>query len=230
MAFTTAVSEAGLRWERPAGGDSSPVLAAYHDLKTGRLSIRYRAETLAGSSVQPVERWVNVSREKVAGGGAGISRFQMQAEPSPEAWRNREVCALLDQNLAASLIATHPAWRPETMQALEVIDLDALPARPPARFLGLRKRDFSYERDRATGEVIKRPAYGQDMKAYYEMEVPELGGPVLLEIGFCREDRTAGGCAALWLLPVAVALDVVTAPVQFVVLTCRHGYGPSFTP
>jgi hypothetical protein len=231
--FTFTCATAGRRHEVPAAdgeGARSPVLAAYTSPAHGGLAVNYRVRV---SSVPghpgpywcaeqwgvPEERWLVITKAEIlkaverAGGG-------LPACGGPVAYRregDRNVFTLANDFVAGRVSerCPWPAWElravapragrqvagavPDPAGSAPADPDDGGGAGPSPLVLGL---------GRASGT-----------KLHWVTDFPETEGPdvVIFELPW-RSYRTPGGKVALVFLPAAVAADLVTWPVQLIVI------------
>jgi len=224
--FTFTCATAGQRHEVPAGGGGnprSPVLASQLSPAHGGLAVNYQVRVTAVQGHPgpywcaerwgvAQERWLVITRDDILRavarpGGAGVAyRKEGQAN----------VFTLSDGFVAARVSerCPWPAWelRPVTPRAgregWKAVPDPAVPAPADPDDGGAGPAPLAFAPGRSAGTRL-----------HWVTDFPETEGPdvVVFELPW-RSYRTAGGKAALVLLPVAVAADLVTWPVQVVVI------------
>ncbi len=238
--FTATVASAGRRYEVPlasVGPNAScakdPRLASFAHPADGSLAVRYTAKVAKGRGHhgpywcaerfgEPEERWLVICKEEVlkaAAGGAGRwSGVSWCREGEANVFR------LGEEFLAGRVVESCP-WR-----SWELRDVDprtaaeGSPAIPGGKVFPPVLPSPSAPSD-PPYRCPAHPAFSRSFaprpagRLRWVTDFPETEGPDVVVFDLpSRDYRTPGGKATQALLPVAVAADLVTWPVQLVVI------------
>jgi hypothetical protein len=248
--FTAAVEGAGKRHERPAprGLPEGAVLEAYASPDGTRLSLKYQVKVDRGNappaSKNVAERWLNLDARDVAA-ALGAKRTG-GAQPPVTSLRQNGVNVLrLSHAFAVDRVSGGPRWNLSKLQRLEPYWLPEESRARDGAMIGLHFPDVEAceEGRKAPREglsaYVSRYSGGNAENFYdcladweysrtvvcYRMNVPGSDPPTVVSLVLPnRNFRTIGGKAAQALWPVAAVGDVVTAPIQLVLVAIAFAH------
>jgi len=247
--FTSLVDEAGRRHERPApkGFPEGAVLEAYASPDGTRLSLKYQVKVdrsyAAPASKNVAERWVNLDARAVA--AALGAKPTGGAQPPVTSVRQNGVSVLrLSHAFAVDRVSGGPRWNLSKLQRLEPYWLPEESRARDGAMIGLHFPELEAREEgrRGPGEqrfYEARYSGGSAENFYdclanweysrtvvcYRMNVAGSDPPTVVSLVLPNRDfRTVGGKAAQALWPVAAVGDVVTAPIQLVLVAIAFAH------